>query len=239
MSGELPFSSNPSSASYVSALDLFNVGLWESFDPYDWDFNSGTRQYQAVLSCAMNSRHYQNEELCPICAETIVSKLMSAQSQTFDRSAFQNAPGAWLELYGRNPSSCGNGDTDKDLNLEGLVQINGTVLGAAAFEKPERNGKQIGASGSVVRVNLTPYVTRNSTATVTFRTRASSDPDRRLFLPGIQIVNGQGARYSVQPQSASLASALAAKAYGQDCAFFYWDLSSGAEGQLSLTFVPH
>lgn len=125
-----------------------------------------------------------------------------------------------------------------DSGATDLVQVNGTLLGAAAFERPERNGKQIGAAGSVVRVNLTPFVTRNSTATVTFRTRASTDPDRRLYLPGVQIVNGQGARYPVQPQSAALASALSAKAYGQDCAFFYWDLTSSADGALSLTFVP-
>jgi len=237
-----PFSSSPSSASYVSARDHLNMGLWESVDSFNWDFNGTARQYQPLLGCLMNSRHFHGEELCPICSEIVVSALMEDQEQTYSRASHRSASGAFLELYARNPAGCGTGSAAADLNLEGLVQVNSTVLPATAFEVPERHGMRIGGISDpqvVARVNLTPYVAAGVRATVTFRVRTSTDPERRLYVPGVQILNGRGARYSVEPASSTVATALANKAFDTNCAYQYWNLSTPGDGQLALSFVPN
>lgn len=231
-----PYSSDPASASFVSALDYLNPGLWES-----WRFvDANTRQYAAHHTCMMNTNAPRTETFCPICSEIVTSVLTTQAGGSFSRAAFRGATGSYLEFPLQSLSGCGHEQSsDASFNLTDLIRVRSgsgawTTVPASAIEKYDTGG-DLGHS-DMGRVNLMPWLTPGQIATVAFQPRLSSDPGRFVYLPSVQLVNSKGARYAMQPADTAITNALLSKVYAANCDHMHWDLA--ANGELRLTFMP-
>lgn len=232
------YSEDSNSPYYVDALSLFNVGLWES-ELTDVDDLSSAPQFTALRACAMNSLLHHAQLFCPVCSETIVSHLQSAagivdesDGRPFDVAAFQSAPGSYLEFQLKNAMVCDDVDFPPPLNLEDLVVVNGHTMSATQISVYESEDSALYLIG---RIDIDPWVTPGSPATITFKQRNVGGGETRIWLPSIQVVNGQGARYPMQPVGQMLIARLHQK-HAPECDYEYWDL---AEGNLTLTFTPN
>ena len=233
-----PYSEDPTSPFYVDALSLLNVGLWESELSDVSDLNAN-RQFTALRACGMNSLLHQAQLFCPICSELIVKHLQTAagivdenDGQPFDVAAFQTAPGAFLEFQVKNEKVCDDVDFPPPLNLENLITVNGHTVSTTEISIYESERYVLHLIG---RVEISPWVAPGLPATVVFQERPAADGETRLWLPSVQIVNGKGARYPVQPVGQLLIDRLNQK-HAPECDYEYWDL---AEGDLTLTFTPN
>lgn len=233
-----PYSSDPASASFVSALDYLNPGLWEG-----WRFvDVNTRQYAPHHTCMMNTNAPRTETFCPICSERIASVLTTQAGGSFSRAAFRGAAGSYLDFPLQSMSGCGHEQTsDASFNLTDLIRVRSgsgtwTTIPASAIEKYDVGGNTDRAYSDMGRVNLAPWLTPGQTATVAFQPRLSSDPGRFVYLPSVQVVNSKGARYSMQPADTAITNALLSKVYAVSCSHMHWDLA--ANGELRLTFMP-
>ena len=233
-----PYSEAPTSPYYVSALSLFNVGLWESELSDVSDLNAD-RQFTALRACGMNSLLYHAPLFCPICSEVIVKHLQTAAGivdenagQPFDIAAFQTAPGAFLEFQLKNRKVCDDIDFPPPINLENLIAINGQTVPTTAISVYESEHSTLNLVG---RLDIGPWVAPGLMATVVFHERPATDGETRLWLAGLQIVNGKGARYPMQPVGQPLIDRLNQK-HAPECDYEYWDL---VEGDLTLTFTPN
>jgi hypothetical protein len=231
------YSEDPDSPHYVDALSLFNVGLWESELTDVEDLNS-SKQYSALRACAMNSMLHHAQIFCPVCSEIIVKTLQKAAGIVdedagifFDVAAFQRAPGVYLEFQARNKKICGAEDFPPAINPENLVEVNGHTIATSDISSYE---SEDWAVHLISRIDITPWVTPGTPATVIFKQRSPEDEETRIWLPGVQIVNERGARYPVQPVGEALIQRLHEK-HAPECDYEYWDLS---EGDLTLTFQP-
>ena len=239
-SSQPPYSPNPASPSFVSALDYLNPGLWESWRA---GATATTRQYTMLHACMMNTNAPRSEVYCPICSERIASVLETNAGRTFTRAAFRGAQGAYLEFPLQVMSACGNEvATPANLNLSGLIRVRSgsgawVTVPPSAIEVNDFGGINDASSADMGRVNLGSWVTPGQVATVAFQTRSSGDPARFVYLPSVQVVNSKGARYPIEPADSTIASALQQKVYDVNCGHTHWDLA--ANGELRLSFTPH
>lgn len=233
-----PYSEDPASPYYVSALSLFNVSLWES-ELSDVEDFAADQQFTALRACSMNSLLHHAQLFCPICSEVIVKHLQTAAGivddiagQPFDVVEFQGASGAFLEFQLKNLQVCGEVDFPPSLNVVNLIEVNGQALPTTAISVYESADYALHHIG---RVNIGPWIAPGLPATVVFRERPTTDGETHLWLPGIQIVNAKGARYPMQPVGQPLIDRLNQK-HAPECDYEYWDLSEGA---LTVTFTPN
>jgi hypothetical protein len=237
-----PYSTDPTSPSYVDALSLFQVGLWESDMADVADLNADPL-YTALRSCHMQSQIHQGTQFCPICSRVIVEYLSSIAGVPFTIGGFQNAPGAYLEFQSRNQTYCDGSVASAPFSLDNLVAVNGHDLSASDFFVYQSDDTSL---RFVARANLTPWVTAGSPATIVFKQRSAGET--RLWIPSIQVLNGKGARLPLHPAQTTLPSgktlvarlhemhpATQSEAYF-GCGYEFWQLS---EGDLTLTCVPH
>jgi hypothetical protein len=231
------YSEDPGSEHYVDALSLFNVGLWES-ELSDVPDLRASPLYSALRACGMNSLLHHARILCPICSEKIIEHLQMAAGivdesagHPFDVMGFRKASGSYLEFQGRNDKVCNDATFPPPIGLDGLVMVNGHTFapGDISCHAVEYN-----AFYQVCRVNITNWVTPGVQSTVVFKGSSAPAGDARIWLPGIQLVNGKGARYPVQPQGTALVQKLHEK-HTPECDYEYWDVR---QGDLTLTFVP-
>ena len=233
-----PYSDDPTSPHYVSALSLFNVGLWESELSDVSDLNAD-RQFTALRACGMNSLLHHAPLFCPICSEVIVRYLQTAAgivdedaNQPFDVTAFQTAPGAFLEFQLKNRKVCDDIDYPPPFNLENLIAVNGQTVPTTAISVYEFEHNALNLIG---RVDIEPWVAPGLPAIVVFQERPATNGETRLWLASVQFVNGKGARYPMQPVGQPLIDRLNQK-HAPECDYEYWDL---ADGDLTLTFSPN
>jgi hypothetical protein len=232
-----PYSSDPASPSFVSALDYLNSGLWES-----WRASGGSPlQYAMHHACMMNTNAPRTETFCPICSERVVSVLTTQAGGTFSRATLRAAAGAYLEFPLQTMSGCGNENaTAINLNLTGLIRVRSgtgawTTVPVSAIETYDVGGQSDTSTADMGRVNLAPWITAGQVITVAFQPRTSSDPARFLYLPSIQVVNSKGARYSMQPTDTAIRNALTQKVYNVNCGHMHWDLAANGELRLGFT----
>jgi hypothetical protein len=232
------YSENPASANYVDALALLNVGLWES-ELSDVPNLNTNRQYAPLRACAMYSQIHHAQGLCPVCAQIMVEHLQTAAGivdpgagRPFDWAAYQHAGGAFLEFQYQNGPVCGELVTPLPLNLNGLLTVNGIpVPSTSIFTYSSEDYYLFG----LARVDLTPFVTSGTLATVVFNQQSVEAGETHLWLPGMHVVNGKGARYPVQPNGAALVDRLHQK-HAPQCDYEYWDL---AEADFRIVFTPN
>lgn len=232
------YSEDPASPHYVDALSLFNVGLWES-EYSDVADLSATPQYSALRACSMNSQIHHAQIYCPICSEIIVKHLQTvagivneSAGRPFDVAAFQGAAGSYLEFQFKNAKVCNESNFPPLIDLENLIVVNGHTIATSDIFTYESEDFILHLIG---RIDLSPWVTPGLPATVTFRQRSSTDGETHLWIPGIQIVNGKGARYPMQPLGTSLIERLHQK-HAPECDYEYWNL---ADDDFVLTFTPN
>lgn len=232
-----PYSEDPGSAQYVDALALLNVGLWESELSNVPDLNTN-RQYTPLRACAMYSLNHHAQMLCPVCAQVMVEHLQTAAGivdanagRPFDWAGYQNARGAFLEFQFQNGPVCGESAAPRPLDLNGLLTVNGVPVPASNILTFDSEDYYL---YGLARVDLGAFVNSGIPATVAFKQQPSAAGETHLWLPGLQVLNGRGARYPVQPGEAALATRLHQK-HAPDCDYEYWNL---AEGDFSVTFTP-
>lgn len=242
-----PYSGDPSVVGYVNALDHFIPGLWEVTGDRRtcdyWNDDTCQSQYSTLLHCGMNSLYFKGDDLCPGCSEEIVRHLVEATGDHFDIDEYQHAEGAYLEFPIRNRAGCTNwGVADEDLDLNGLVEVNGVAIPSSEFETYSARGVRVGEDSiNYTRVDLSPYLRDGVAATIAFNPRNRFDPATRLWISGIQLVNGRGARYPMHPIGDDVIHRLSSKSYDSECEYQYWNLSSNDTGDDALTvaFIPH
>ncbi|MBZ5497654.1 MAG: M64 family metallopeptidase [Acidobacteriia bacterium] len=238
-----PYSTDPTSPSYVDALSLFQVGLWESELPDIADL-AADPMFTALRACLMNSQDHHSHALCPICSRVIVEHLHTVAGMPFVLRDYQNTPKAFLEFQSRNQRACGTSTRPDALDLNGLVVVNGHPIAASEFMTYQADTLEL---VYVSRMDLTPWVTVGTPATIEFKRRSLGET--RIWIPGIQVLNGRGARYSTQPVDIILPSgeSLVTRLHDKHptsrsvlnalgCDYEYWDL---AEGDFALRFMPH
>jgi hypothetical protein len=225
------YSEDPSSPYYVDALSLFNVGLWESelSDVEDFSLNP---QYMALRACAMNSLLHHAQNFCPICAQSILDHLALANGEVFDVAAFQAASGAYVEFQGVNGTICNAPQIPEGIELQGLLEVNGNSIPVSDINCFDSEDSVL---YRVCRVDISSLVNSGQAATVVFNQQQADSHDTRLWLPGLQIVNSRGARYSMQPAGQAVIDRLQQK-HAPECDYEFWDL---VEGDLSISIVPN
>lgn len=236
-----PYSDDPTSPHYVDARSLFQVGLVESHLPDVPDL-SASPLYRPLRCCFMNSLLEQSATFCPICSQAILQHLSTIAGVPFSATGFQGAPGTYLEFQINNDPCVGT-EPALAFDLNDLVRIGNHVLSPADFAVYQATSARESIPALYhARADLGQWVAAGSMATLTFQRRSTGQV--QLWIPGIQVVNGKGARCSLQPADVTLQSGerlldrLHAKHYSgvwDNCAYQYWDLS---EGDLTLTFTP-
>lgn len=126
---------------------------------------------------------------------------------------------------------CSESGAQPPLNLSGLLTVNGYPVPTASILTYASEDYYV---YGLARVNLEPFVNSGTPATVVFRQQPAAAKETHLWLPGLQILNGKGARYPVQPDGPTLLDRLHQK-HAPQCDYEYWDL---AEGDLRITFTP-
>jgi hypothetical protein len=232
-----PYSEDPVSIHYVDALALLNVGLWESEMSDVPDLNTN-RHYAPLRACAMYSMTHHAQGLCPVCAQVMLEHLQTVAGivdagagRPFDWEAYQGAGGAFLEFQCQNGPVCAELGVPPPLNLDGLLTVNGAPVPASGIFTC---GSEDYYDYGIARVDLTPFVSSGAPATVVFKQQPAAAGETHLWLPGLHLLNGQGARYPVQPEGAALVDRLHQK-HAPQCDYEYWDL---AEDDFRVTFTP-
>ena len=180
----------------------------------------------------MYSQYHHGVFFCPVCARIITERLRTVANQSFDLPTYLSAPGAHLEFQLRGRPICDDPGFPPAIDLAGLIEINGNAVPVDSVDLYESEHFAISLLG---RLNLDPWITPGSPATVVFKRRPSSDGETDLWIPGIQIVNDEGARYFMHPTGAALIQQLHGK-HAPECDYEHWDL---ADGDLTLVFTPN
>jgi hypothetical protein len=223
------YSEDPTSNHYIDALSLFSVGLWES-ELTDVEDLSATPQYTALRACFMNSLLHHAQIFCPICSEIIVKHLQTVSGivnenagHPFDSIAFKEENGAYLEFQLKNRKVCDDENFPPSIDIEDFIVINENTVGTDEISIYESEDYALHLIG---RIDLSTWIYPDSPDTITFKKRPSTDSETHLWIPGIQIVNKNGARYPMYPVGEELITRLHQN-HAPQCDYEYWDLSEG------------
>lgn len=216
-----PYEPDPSSPFYVSALDLFNVNLWESPLPDVPDLDAEPL-YFGVYACAMNSLWNNGHLFCPICSECVLKTLHDFRNTAFSVSDFQDDAGAILEIQLTHLNARSGSVTLETMGLDQAVRVNGVGVPVSAFTVyPSEHG---GWVHHLARLDLSPWINPGESNQISF-TRPSGG-GTSLWIPGLQVLNDRGARYPMWPVGPGCIERLHLLHPAQ-CDFGCWDLTQG------------